>query len=317
MNGVGKFLNEHPAVTKAITAIGVGLGVVVAGIAGVTFVTTVAIPAITAFGTALNVALGPIGWVALAITGVVAAGAALVAMLSDAEDETENMTATTRAQYYELQDLNAEYDEACAKYGENSEEALRLKYQMDDLSAAFEENRQTLEEFVAEVDALCESVSQVTDDFHEAMSEIDAQETGTLALIQKYEDLATQSELTGAEQKELEAVMKKLSDTFPDLADNIDLATLSAEEYVAVMKQALGQEAEERRQQEAQEAYVEALQKRAELTEEIAKAEENLRLSQESDDNAAFLSDAWFITTQAGLELGRHRLMNIQKPLKN
>ena len=294
VNGVGKFLNEHPAVTKAITAIGVGLGVVVAGIAGVTFVTTVAIPAITAFGTALNVALGPIGWVALAITGVVAAGAALVAMLSDAEDETENMTATTRAQYYELQDLNAEYDEACAKYGENSEEALRLKYQMDDLSAAFEENRQTLEEFVAEVDALCESVSQVTDDFHEAMSEIDAQETGTLALIQKYEDLATQSELTGAEQKELEAVMKKLSDTFPDLADNIDLATLSAEEYVAVMKQALGQEAEERRQQEAQEAYVEALQKRAELTEEIAKAEENLRLSQESDDNAAFLSDAWF-----------------------
>lgn len=166
-----------------------------------TFVTTVAIPAITAFGTALNVALGPIGWVALAIAGVVAAGTALVAMMSDAEDETENMTATTRAQYYELQDLNAEYDEACAKYGENSEEALRLKYQMDDLSAAFEENRQTLEEFVAEVDALCESVSQVTDDFHEAMSEIDAQETGTLALIQKYEDLATQSQLTGAEQK--------------------------------------------------------------------------------------------------------------------
>ena len=99
------------------------LGVVVAGIAGVTFVTTVAIPAVTAFGAALNTALGPIGWVALAITGIVAAGTALVALMSDAEDETADMTATTRQQYYELQDLNAEYDEACEKYGETSEEA--------------------------------------------------------------------------------------------------------------------------------------------------------------------------------------------------
>lgn len=291
---VGKFLNDHPAVTKAITAIGVGLGVVVVGIAGVTFVTTVAIPAVTAFGVALNTALGPIGWVALAITGIVAAGTALIAMMSDAEDETANMTQTTREQYYELQELNSEYEEACDKYGENSEEASRLKYQLDDLSESFEANRQTLEEFVAEVDALCESTSEVTKTFDEAMSEIDAQETGTLALIQKYEDLATQTELTGAQQKELEAVTKKLSETFPELAEGIDLASLSAEEYVAVMKQALGEEAEERRQQQAQETYVEALQKRAELTEEIAKAEENLRMSQESDDNAAFLSDAWF-----------------------
>lgn len=293
-NGIGTFLNKHPTVTKAITALGIGLGVVVAGIAGVTFVTSVAIPAITAFGVALNTALGPIGWVALAITGIVAAGTALVAMMSDAEDETANMTQTTRAQYYELQDLNAEYDEACEKYGENSEEASRLKYQLDDLEASFEANRQTLEEFVAEVDALCESVSEVRTGFDEAMQEIDAQETGTYALIQKYEDLATQTDLTAAQQKELEAVTKSLADAFPELADKIDVASLSAEEYVAVMKKALADEAEQQRQQEAQEKYVEALKKRAELADELAKAEENLRLSEESDANAAFLSDAWF-----------------------
>jgi TP901 family phage tail tape measure protein len=78
VQGIGEFLQEHPTLTKAITAIGIGLGVVVAGIAGVTFVTTVAIPAVTAFGAALNTALGPIGWVALAITGIVAAGTAHV-----------------------------------------------------------------------------------------------------------------------------------------------------------------------------------------------------------------------------------------------
>ena len=294
VNGIGKFLNDHPAVTKAITAIGIGLGVVVAGIAGVTFVTTVAIPAVTAFGVALNTALGPIGWVALAIAGIVAAGTALVAMMSDAEDETANMTQTTRAQYYELQDLNAEYDEACEKYGENSEEALRLKYQVDDLSEAFEANRQTLEEFEAEVDELCESVSQLSEDFNTAITDINANETGTLALIQKYEDLATQTNLTGAQQRELKAITKELNDTYPELAQKIGTATASTEDYVEAMRKACEQEAEQLRQQEAQEAYTEALKKKAELADELAKAEENLRLSEESDANAAFLSDAWF-----------------------
>ena len=294
VNSIGTFLNEHPAVVKAITAIGVGIGVVVAGVAGVTFVTTVAIPAVSAFGVALNTALGPIGWVALAITGVVAAGAALVAMMNDTEDETANMTAVTRQQYYELQDLNAEYDEAVAKYGENSEEALRLQYQIEDLSEAFENSRQTLEEFQAEVDDLCTSTSELWTNFHDSITEINAQETGALALIQKYEDLTQKSELTAAEQKQLEAVTESLAETYPDLAAKMDKATMSAEEYVEALRKTAEETAQQQRQEEAQDAYVEALKKRAELTDEIAKAEENLRLSQESDDNAAFLSDQWF-----------------------
>lgn len=294
VNSIGTFLNEHPAVVKAITAIGTGIAVVVAGVAGVTFVTTVAIPAISSFGVALNTALGPIGWVALAITGVVAAGTALVAMMNDTEDETAGMTAVTRQQYYQLQDLNAEYDEAVAKYGENSEEALRLQYQIEDLSEAFENSRQTLEEFQAEVDDLCTSTSELWTNFHDNITEINAQETGALALIQKYEDLTEKSELTAAEQKQLEAVTNSLAESYPDLAAKIDNATLSTEQYVEALRKAAEEEAQQQRQDEAQEAYVEALKKRAEFTDEIAKAEENLRLSQKSDANAAFLSDAWF-----------------------
>lgn len=293
-NGIGTFLNENPTLTKAITAIGIGIGVVVAGVAGVTFVTTVAIPALTAFGAALNTALGPIGWVALAIAGIVAAGTALVAMMSDTEDETAGMTATTKAQYYQLQDLNAEYEAACKQYGETSEEASRLKYQLDDLSEAFEANRQTVEEFTAEVDALCEAAAKVSSDFNDSLSAIKSSETGSLALIQKYEDLATQSNLTGAQEKELASITKKLAESYPDLAAQMDGATISAENYAEAMRRACQEEAEEQRQQQAQDTYVDALMKRAELTEEIAKAEENLRLSEASDENAAFLSDAWF-----------------------
>lgn len=299
VNNIGEFLNEHPAVTKAITAIGIGLAVVVAGIAGVTFVTTVAIPAISAFGVALNVALGPIGWVALAITGIVAAGVALIAMFSDVEDETKGMTATTRAQYYELQDLNAEYKETCEKYGETSEEALRLKYQVDDLSEAFKANRQTVEEFTTEVDTLCESVSQITSDFNDNITAIKSSEIGSLALIQKYEDLITQTNLAGVQEKELEAITKKLAESYPDLAAQMDDATISAEDYVNAMKNACEQQAEEQRLQQAQETYTAALQKQAELEEEIAKAEANLNAEREArgmyyDERMQQWTNGWY-----------------------
>lgn len=294
VNTVGTFLNEHPEVTKDITAIGIGLGVVVAGVAGVTFVTTVAIPALTAFGAALNTALGLIGWVALAITGVVAAGTALVAMFSDAEDETAGMTAATREQYYELQDLNSEYEEACSKYGETSEEALRLKYQVDDLSESFEANRQTLEEFTAEVDELVQSHDELVSSYEESMTAVNQSEQGTLALIQKLEDLATQNGRTAAQEEQMKAVIEQLNEDLPDLALSYDDLTKNTESYVEAMKKAAEQQAEQERQAEQKQAYVDLLKEQANLEDEIAKAEENLRLSQESDSNADFLSDAWF-----------------------
>lgn len=282
------FAEEHPVVVKAITAVAIGVGTVAVAIAGFTFVTKVAKPALVSFGVALNEALGPIGWVALAITGIVAAGTALVSMMSDAEDETAGMTAVTRQQYYELQDLNAEYERACETYGENSEEALRLKYQVDDLSEAFENNRQTLEEFQTEVDELCTGVNDLWTEFDKNISEINATETGTLALIQKYEDLTEKTELTVGEQKQLEAVTKDLAEQFPDLTAQIDAATISTEAYIEAMRKTSKAEADKQRQEEAQAAYVEALKKQVELEEEIAKAEENLRLEKE-----AFNSVEW------------------------
>ena len=291
--GFGEFLNQHPEVAKAITALGVGFGVMVVAIAAVSVASLTAIPAVAALGTAISAAIWPITLIAIAVAAVVAAVLFLADAFSAAEDETAGMTATTRAQYYELQELNAEYEEACEKYGETSEEASRLKYQVDDLSAAFEANRQTVEEFTAEVDALCESVSQVTSDFNDSMTAIKNTEVGSLALIQKYEDLASQADLTGAQEKELEAITKRLSETYPDLAAQMDGATLSTEDYVEAMKKACEQQAEEQRQAQAQETYVEALQKRAELTEEIAKAQENVNLEQARMDDMSGWTHFW------------------------
>lgn len=287
------FAEEHPNVVRAATAVAVGVGAIAIAIAGFTFVSKVAIPALTSFGVALNTALGPIGWVALAITGIVAAGTALVAMMNDAEDETANMTAITKAQYYQLQDLNEEYEKTCELYGENSEEALRLRYQVDDLSEAFEANRQTVEEFQAEVEELCTGVNDLWNEFDKSIAEINDNEVSALALIQKYDDLSQKAELTAGEQKQLAAVTESLAEKFPELTSKLDAATISTEAYVESLRKAAEQEAAQLRQQEIDDTYVKALAEREKLALELAKAEENLRLEEEAFNsvNWAWLSD--------------------------
>lgn len=297
LNGISRFAQEHPVIIKIIAATAIGLATVTTGIVAFNIAskaaTATVIPAIKKFALALNTSLGPIGWVAAGVTALVVAGTALYNMFEHTEGETEGMTAATRAQYYELQNLNSEYENACEKYGEASKEALQLQYQMDDLSMAFEENRQTIEGFTAEVDALCESSSKLTDDFHSEITAIKNSELGALSLIQKYEDLATQTDLAVGQEQALEAITKKLSETYPDLAAQMDGATLSTEEYVEAMKKACEQQAEEQRQAQAQETYIEALQKRAELTEEIAKAQENVNLEQARMDDMSKWQHFW------------------------
>lgn len=287
--GMNDFIEKDPLIVKTTTALGVGLGVVVAGITAVSIATKVElIPAIVSFGTALNAAMGPIGWTIMAISGITAAGAAFALMMSDAEGETAGMTASTREQYYELQDLNSEYERSCEEYGRLDEKTLEVKYNVDALSASFDANRQTLEEFSAEVDALCESVSQMSKSFHENIGSIQNEEAGTMALIQKYKELAVQTKLTDVQQKELEAVTGKLAEKYPDLADGFADAKEGAEGYAEAMRLACEQEAEARMQAQAQETYIEAMQKGEELEKEIAEAQKELALEQQRVEDMDF-----------------------------
>lgn len=293
VQGVGEFLQEHPAVTKAITAIGVGLGVVVAGFALYAAGTAVATAATALFGTTLSAAIWPITAIAAAIAAVTAAALFLVDAFQEDLGEVEGLTATTREQYYELQDLNAEYEEACEKYGETSEEALRLKYQVDDLTASYEANKQTVEEFTAEVDALVQSHDELISSYEEGMATIDQNEVGTLSLIQKLEDLASTTNRTAAQEEQMKAVIDQLNTDLPELALSYDDVASSTEKSIEAMKQAAEAQAEQERQAEQKQAYVDLLKEQANLEEEIAKAEENVRLEQERMDDMSGWDHFW------------------------
>lgn len=293
VQGVGEFLQEHPTVTKAITAIGVGLGVVVAGFALYAAGTAAATAVTALFGTTLSAAIRPITAIAVAIAAVTAAALFLVDAFQEDLGEVEGLTATTREQYYELQDLNAEYEEACEKYGETSEEALRLKYQVDDLTAAYEANKQTVEEFTAEVDTLIQSHDELISSYEESMTTLDQNAVGTMSLIQKLDDLVSTTNRTAAQEQQMRAVIDQLNTDLPDLALSYDDVTSSTEKSIEAMKQAAEAQAEQERQAEQRQAYVDLLKEQATLEEEIAKAEENVRLEQERMDNMSGWDHFW------------------------
>lgn len=293
VEGVGEFLQENPVITKIITALGVGLGVVAVAIAGVAVASLTTIPAVAALGTAISAAIWPITAIAAAIAAVTAAALFLVDAFQEDLGEVEGLTATTREQYYELQDLNAEYEEACEKYGETSEEALRLKYQVDDLTASYEANKQTVEEFTAEVDALVQSHDELISSYEDSMATIDQNEVGTLSLIQKLEDLASTTNRTAAQEEQMKAVIDQLNTDLPELALSYDDVASSTEKSIEAMKQAAEAQAEQERQAEQKQAYVDLLKEQANLEEEIAKAEENVRLEQERMDNMSGWDHFW------------------------
>lgn len=138
-----EFVQENPALVKSVVAF---VGVLGAATVGMT-----AYAAISKVVKALDMAAMFTNPVFAAIAGVAALTAIVVAVANaekDAEQETRALTAASRAQYEELQELNAEYEAAKENYGETSDEALLLRYEVEELTASYEANKQTLEELL-------------------------------------------------------------------------------------------------------------------------------------------------------------------------
>lgn len=284
-SGAADFLNKNPAVVAGLTGLALGIGVIAVATQAKTVATVAATIATAAWDAVL--ALNPVVLIAAGVVALVSAIGLLITAMGDSETEYDTWTASTKRQYDELENLNDEYERACEQYGETSEEASRLKYQVDDLSESFESSKQTVEEFTAECEALCEANDKLVSSYQEGTTEINNNEIGTLALIQKLEDLATATNSSTTAETEMKAIVDKLNEELPDLALSYEDVTASAKGTVAILKEAAEAQAEQERFQKSRESYVALLEEQAKLEEQIAKAEENVRLEQEK------ITDDW------------------------
>lgn len=272
--GMSDFVDEHPAVVAAISAIAVGVGGFTGALAAYNIATTAAKFVTEAFTATL--AANPFVLAAAGIVAVTAAAVTLTGVLITQSDEYEGMTATCRDQYDELQNLNDQYNAACEQYGENSEAANSLRYQLDQLNDEFEANRQTVKEFVAECDGLVESHNKVMDAYNSTTSSIKEQELGTLALTQRLGELASQNSQTTASYTEMKAIIDQLNADVPGLGLTYDGVTESVDATVEAIKKAAKAQADSEYKAEQQQTYVDLLKERSSLKQQIAEAEANL-----------------------------------------
>ena len=272
--GMSDFVDEHPAVVAAISAIAVGVGGFTGALAAYNLATTAAKFVTEAFTATL--AANPYVLAAAGIVAVTAAAVTLTGVLITQSDEYEGMTATCRDQYDELQRLNNQYNAACEQYGENSDAANSLRYQLDQLNDEFEANRQTVKEFVAECDGLVESHNKVMDAYNSSTSSIKDQELGTLALTQRLGELASQNTQTTASYTEMKAIIDQLNADVPGLGLTYDGVTESVDATVEAIKKAAKAQADSEYKAEQQQTYVDLLKEQSSLEQQIAEAEANL-----------------------------------------
>lgn len=272
--GMSDFVDEHPAVVAAISAIAVGVGGFTGALAAYNIATTAAKFVTEAFTATL--AANPFVLAAAGIVAVTAAAVTLTGVLITQSDEYEGMTATCRDQYDELQNLNDQYNAACEQYGENSEAANSLRYQLDQLNDELEANRQTVKEFVAECDGLVESHNKVMDAYNNSTSSIKEQELGTLALTQRLGELASQNSQTAASYTEMKAIIDQLNADVPGLGLTYDGVTESVDATVEAIKKAAKAQADSEYKAEQQQTYVDLLKEQSSLKQQIAEAEANL-----------------------------------------
>lgn len=272
--GMSDFVDEYPAVVAAISAIAVGVGGFTGALAAYNLATTAAKFVTEAFTATL--AANPYVLAAAGIVAVTAAAVTLTGVLITQSDEYEGMTATCRDQYDELQRLNDQYNAACEQYGENSDAANSLCYQLDQLNDEFEANRQTVKEFVAECDGLVESHNKVMDAYNSSTSSIKDQELGTLALTQRLGELASQNTQTTASYTEMKAIIDQLNADVPGLGLTYDGVTESVDATVEAIKKAAKAQADSEYKAEQQQTYVDLLKEQSGLEQQIAEAEANL-----------------------------------------
>lgn len=270
MTGVNEFLSKHPIVLKSLIAITAEAGAFLAVYTAYQAYKKISIAlepvlialkqkeaAATAAANA-QLLLNPYVAVAAAVVALTVGLIALVEAQDKEAKELRGLTSESRENYARLQELNAEYETAKETYGENSEEAQLLRWQVERLSAEYEAGKQSVEEYREETQQLVEDLSGTIAAYQNSITEIDRQEISSLALVHRLEELAGQVNRTAAEEDEMKAIIAELNEQFPELNLSLEKLSENQPDFIATVENMVKAEAAARRNQAAVETMVDA-----------------------------------------------------------
>ena len=221
---IAKFVQENPDLVRGMTAFVAVLGVATVGVVGY----KAAVVALTAAKKALAIssmaALGPIGWVALAVAGLVGVFVGLSSRVQDTEAEYRSLSNASKEQYRELRDLEQRYANVCSTMGETSVEAQLLKKELDELTDAFDKNKRSAEEAAAAHHEAMSAYSEYTQLRMANVKAIEDEAAANESLMQRLKDLYEDDSRSAAQTQEMLSIIEIISERMPEL-------NLSYDEY--------------------------------------------------------------------------------------
>lgn len=287
-------ITKVPVLSTIMVGLGAGLMVTVGAITAVTVATNILIPALTAAGIASTAALGPFLLIGAAVGGLVAAFVASADAEANSKDSMDKMTYATQENYQKLQDTKEAYDTACEKYGETSDEASKLKYQVDDLTKSYEGSKQTMQEFCDSCDDTAKSAQRIHDELGKGTDAVRNEEDANLGLIQKLNDLTSANYITVSSEAASKAIIDQLNGSVDGLNMSFDELIKNQPQAIAKMKEMVEAQAKQDFQTEKAKDYYNALKERdmaqdklSQSTRELTAGQNALTKAQEDFDEAS------------------------------
>lgn len=306
ITGINEFCENNPAVVKSIMAVDAEIGLVLGGYKtyvgikkiknaldaiGITQkIKNTAATAANAAAEAANAAATEGGAVAtthlnlaflksplfIITAAVVALTAGMVALREAtklAEFETLELSTASQKQYDDVQRLNSEYQTACETYGETSDQARALKYDLDEANAAIEAGAFSVSELYAEIDTLHSSTADLLDSYNSVTNEFDSQQEGAQVLAAKLKDIASSSETAARKEALMAPIIERLNTLYPSLGLTVGNVTEKIDGLSDSIDEAAESSSMQAKYEAAQANMADLLIQEEQLAEAAAKAE--------------------------------------------
>lgn len=306
LGNISEFISENPAAAKAILTIVGGIGAVVGAYTALNTIKKArnAIDTISAALRAKNTAATAAETVAEGANATATAGATVahkalnLAMLANpaviitasiialtaaltawreasktAAIEEQTFSTALEANNGEIERLNESYKTACETYGETSDQARALKYDIDEATASIEAQSFSVSDLFNEIDALHSSTADLLSIYGDTTKELDSERESAHILVAKLKEISSSSETAANKQALIEPIIKRLNAIYPSLGLTVDNVAQKMNGLSDAIDSAANSESLQKKYEAAKQSNAELIVQEQQLAEAVRKAE--------------------------------------------
>lgn len=274
LEGLTSLVKACPGLAKGIAVVTAAVATYTAGVTAYVAVKKIATLVQKNFNAAALA--NPYILLATGIAAVVTAVVLFTDSMNKAEKEMANLTATSRKQAKELDELEKKYDNAVKVYGENSYEAWELRQELDELSESYESSKQTAEEFAQSVEDSATKLREARESYENSATSLDNEYESSTALIAKLKELGGESELAARNQALIIPIINELNSRYEGLGLTFDELTGKFNMTADEMQEVAKSEIDVKQRQADWEEYVRIIGEAPTKLEELNKAQDEM-----------------------------------------